>query len=79
MEIARSKKGIVVSQRKNILDLLMETGMSGCKPADTPVEYNSKLGENEKGTPVDTTRYQKLVGKLIYLSHIRPDIAFAIS
>ena len=31
MEIARSKKGIVVSQRKYILDLL--TGMLGCKPA----------------------------------------------
>lgn len=29
MEVARSKKGIVVSQRKYILDLLKETGMIG--------------------------------------------------
>ncbi|KAH9722152.1 retrovirus-related pol polyprotein from transposon RE1 [Citrus sinensis] len=44
MEVARSKKGIVVSQRKYILDLLKETGISGCKPIDTPMKYNLKLG-----------------------------------
>lgn len=30
MEVARSRKGLVVSQRKYVLDLLKETGMSGC-------------------------------------------------
>ena len=79
MEIARSKKGIIVSQRKYILDLLEEIGMSGCKPSDTPMEFNSKLGEVKEGVPVDTGRYQRLVGKLIYLSHTRPDISFAVS
>ena len=53
--------------------------MSGCKPAEPPIEANHKLGDGEKKVPVDTTRYQKLVGKLIYLSHTRPDIAFAVS
>jgi len=78
IEIARSKKGISVSQRKYVLDLLQETGMSGCRPADTPMDPNSKLWE--KGdTPVDTGRYQRLVGKLVYLAHTRPDIAFPVS
>ena len=31
MEVARSNKGIVISQRKYILDLLNETSMLGCK------------------------------------------------
>ena len=79
IEIARSKKGIVVSQRKYILDLLKETGMSGCKPSNTPIEVNTKLGEVKDGVPVDTGRYPRLVGRLIYLSHTRPDIAFAVS
>ncbi|RVW18846.1 Retrovirus-related Pol polyprotein from transposon RE1 [Vitis vinifera] len=79
MEVARSKRGIVVSQRKYILDLLKETGMSGCRPADTPIDPNQKLGDTKDGNLVNTTWYQKLVGKLIYLSHTRPDIAFAVS
>ena len=43
------------------------------------MEPNVKLGDSEKKIPIDTTRYQKLVGKLIYLSYTRPDIALAES
>lgn len=68
MKVACSKKGIVVSQRKYILDLLKETGMSGCRPVDTPIDPNQKLGDTKDGNPVNTTRYQQLVGKLIYLT-----------
>jgi hypothetical protein len=52
--------------------------MSGCHPADTPMDPNAKLWE-EVNVFVDTGRYQRLVGKLIYLSHTRPDIAFSVS
>ncbi|RVW78478.1 Retrovirus-related Pol polyprotein from transposon TNT 1-94 [Vitis vinifera] len=79
MEIARSKKGIVVSQRKYVLDLLNETGMLGCKPAETPMDTTVKLEESDGSAPVDKGRYQRLVGKLIYLSHTRPDIGFSVS
>nr|CAN75711.1 hypothetical protein VITISV_026859 [Vitis vinifera] len=79
MEIARSKKGIAVSQRKYVLDLLNETGMLGCKPAKTPMDTTVKLEESDGSAPVDKGRYQRLVGKLIYLSHTRPDIGFSVS
>ncbi|CAL9028637.1 unnamed protein product, partial [Prunus brigantina] len=79
IEVARSKHGISLSQRKYILDLLSETGMLACKPAATPMEQNHKLGENLDRFPTNKERYQKLVGKLIYLSHTRPDIAYAVS
>lgn len=65
MEVARSKKGIVESQHKHIPDLLEEIGMSRYRPSNTPMEFNSKLGEVKGGVPVDTSRYQRLVGKLI--------------
>ncbi|WJZ84163.1 hypothetical protein VitviT2T_003782 [Vitis vinifera] len=79
MEIARSKKGIAVSQRKYVLDLLNETGMLGCKPTETPMDTTVKLEESDGSVPVDKGRYQRLVGKLIYLSHTRPDIGFFVS
>jgi hypothetical protein len=37
IEVAKSKHGIFMSQRKYILDLLKETGMLGCKATDNPV------------------------------------------
>ncbi|XP_050890665.1 secreted RxLR effector protein 161-like [Lathyrus oleraceus] len=52
--------------------------MSGCRPVDTPMDLNAKLW-GEVNVSVDTGRYQILVGKLIYLSHTRPDIAFLVS
>ncbi|XP_031280213.1 uncharacterized protein LOC116138659 [Pistacia vera] len=79
MEIARSKKGIVVSQQKYVINLLKETGMFGCKPADTPMYYTIKVGVAEGSAPVDKGRYQRLIGKLIYLSHTRSDISFSVS
>ena len=48
MEVARSKKGIVVSQQKYILDLLKETGMMGCRPTNTPIDPNQKLQSEGK-------------------------------
>ena len=77
MEIARSRKGISISQRKYVLNLLTETGMLGCKPSDTPIKARNRMESD--GKPVDREKYQRLVGRLIYLSHTRPDIAFAVS
>ena len=52
--------------------------MLGCRPAATPIEQNHRLSK-DVGTPVDKECYQRLVERLIYLSHTRPDIAFAAS
>ncbi|XP_062082167.1 uncharacterized mitochondrial protein AtMg00810-like [Humulus lupulus] len=78
-EFARSREGIFVSQRKYVLDLLNETGMMGCKPAETPSEPNVKLQPVDLKNVKDQELYQRLVGRLIYLSHTRPDIAFSVS
>lgn len=53
--------------------------MLGCKPAETPVEPNRKFIKEAQGRPVYRGKYQRLVGRLIYLSHTRLDIAFVVS
>ena len=77
LEIARNSAGISVCQRKFVLDLLTETGYLDCKPASTPMDNKAKLSLNS-GTPLsDSYSYRKLVGRLLYLTTTRPDIAFA--
>nr|GFA12633.1 putative ribonuclease H-like domain-containing protein [Tanacetum cinerariifolium] len=61
--------------QKYVLDLLAETGMIDCKPVDTPMMVNQKLYMEKKAKLADKGRYQRIVGKLIYL---RPDITYAV-
>lgn len=77
MEVARSHKGIFISQRKYMLDLLKKTRKLGCKLSSTSLERHWKHKVSESDPPVNKESYQHLVGKLIHLSHMRPDIAFS--
>ena len=43
IEVAQSNSGVVISQRKYTLDVLVDTGMLDCKPVDTPMDPNVKL------------------------------------
>jgi transposase InsO family protein len=79
IEVAHSRQGIFISQQKYVMDLLKETGKTACKPASTPIDPNLRLGMAEEDAAVDREMYQRLVGRLIYLSHTRPDIAYAVS
>lgn len=78
VEVARSIQGIFLSQQKYVVDLLKEVEMVGCKPCLTPIEANHKLKEDDSERLIDAGRYQRLVGRLIYLSLTRPDITYAV-
>jgi hypothetical protein len=78
IEVARSEKGISLCQRKYTLDLLSDMGMMGCRAAPTPIEQNHQVTA-QSGELVNKEDYQKLVGRLLYLCHTRPDITYAVS
>ena len=79
IEVAYLAVGIVLSQ--HVIDLLKDTGKLDCRPAVTPVDVNVKLKseQHEKDFPVNKTSFQRLIGRLLYLNHTRPDIAFAVN
>ena len=80
IKVARSKQAIFMSQCKYVLDLLKEMGLLGCKLVATPINANTKLRLSEdENSVVDRGKYQRLVGRLIYLSSTRPNIAFVVS
>jgi hypothetical protein len=61
----------------NVIDLLTDTGMLGCRIPSTPVDQNHKLYAHA-GDTMHRERYQKLVGRLLYLCHTRPHISYAV-
>uniref|UniRef100_A0A803QBK1 Reverse transcriptase Ty1/copia-type domain-containing protein n=1 Tax=Cannabis sativa TaxID=3483 RepID=A0A803QBK1_CANSA len=61
IEFTRSKEGVLVNQRKYVIDMLYETGMTGCKPAESPIEPNLKLNLSKEEDVLNKEKYQRLV------------------
>ena len=54
-------------------------GLLECKPIETLIIQNHRLEEYLNQVPTYKTQYQRLVWKLVYLSHTCLDIAYVIS
>ncbi|CAL1358011.1 unnamed protein product [Linum trigynum] len=78
LEVHRSPAGLLVSQQKYIVDLLETANMDECEPCATPMELNLKLRQSDGDLLPDGSSYRSLVGSLIYLTHTRPDISYAV-
>jgi len=78
LEVVRSSQGLVLNQRKYCLDLISEAGLLGCKPAPSPSDPATKLHADEGVLLYDPSSYGRLIGRLLYLTHTRPDICFAV-
>nr|XP_018622643.1 uncharacterized mitochondrial protein AtMg00810-like [Nicotiana tomentosiformis] len=89
-EFARSRQGILMYQRKYTLELISELELGAAKLVFTPIEANVKLTTKEYDEHTDSynttndellpdpSKYQKLLGKLLYLTFTRSDIAFSV-
>ena len=87
IEFSRSEKGILMNQRKYALELIEEMGLTAAKPSWTPLDINLKLTNTlldeamnitDDQVLADKGPYQRLIGRLLYLTLTRPDIGFAV-
>ncbi|XP_057962271.1 uncharacterized protein LOC131153837 [Malania oleifera] len=64
LEIARSRIGISVCERKFILDTLEQAGVIGAKPVAFPMDSNLKLTIADANFYEDPSAYRRLIGKM---------------
>ncbi|XP_019052655.1 PREDICTED: uncharacterized protein LOC109114438 [Nelumbo nucifera] len=57
---------------------MKDTRKLGAKLANTRIDVNHKLGDYGGELLEDPKQYQRLVGRLLYLSMTRPNIAYAV-
>lgn len=78
LEIDRSASGFFVSQKKYVTDMIKEFGMAGATPLKLPMDANLVLTPDKGVLLPDPQPYQRLLGKLIYLTITRPDLSFPV-
>ncbi|GJY07742.1 ribonuclease H-like domain-containing protein [Tanacetum coccineum] len=81
VEVLETDNDLCLNQRKYCMELLLEYGMLACKPAKAHIldQSKKKKDKNEFDSALSNiTCYQKIVGKLIYLTLTRPDIAYVV-
>nr|GFB36460.1 hypothetical protein [Tanacetum cinerariifolium] len=76
MSMHQSPRGIFINQAKYAQEILIKHGMTSCDSVGTPM-VTKHLDADLSGTLVDQTKYQSMVGALMYLTASRPDIVHA--
>jgi len=78
IEILRTNRGLLLTQRKFTLELLKEFSNGPSSSVTCPLEYNTKLTPIDGDLLPDPGTYRRLIGKLNFLTNTRPDIAFSV-
>lgn len=78
IELHKSKRKLLMQQRRYALKILKKLEMEHCNDAITPAEPRLQLFKNEDEQDVDPTQYRRLIKSLRYLCNMRSDLAFSI-
>ncbi|GJS42662.1 putative ribonuclease H-like domain-containing protein [Tanacetum coccineum] len=78
LQVQQKKGGIFISQDKYVVKILKKFRFIKVKTASTPIETQKPLLKDEDGEEVDVHMYRSMIGSLMYLTSLRPDIMFVV-
>lgn len=78
-DIKHSKNGIFLCQRKYKLDIPSDSGMTGCRPLDFPMEQHICLQPNDGSPLPDPTISHGLIDHILYLTMTQPNIQYVVN
>ncbi|GJR10905.1 putative ribonuclease H-like domain-containing protein [Tanacetum coccineum] len=78
LQVKQKEDRTFKSQDKYVSEILNKFGFSDVKTASTPMETHKPLLKNADCKDVDEHLYRSMIGSLMYLTSLRPDIMFAV-
>ncbi|GJU62102.1 putative ribonuclease H-like domain-containing protein [Tanacetum coccineum] len=78
LQVTQKDDGIFISQDKYVDEILKKFGFSTVKITSTPMETSKPLLKDSEAEDVNVHLYRTMIGSLMYLTSLRPDIMFAV-
>jgi hypothetical protein len=78
LQIKQTREGTFVHQGKYTKDMLKKFDMGEAKPLSMPMSTTMALDEEKEGEVVDQKEYRSMIGSLLYLTVMRPNIQFTV-
>ena len=78
LQVKQTDSGIYINQAKYVRNLVKRFGLDNAAHSRTPMAANEKLTNDPSDESVDVTLYRSMIGRLLYLTTSRPDIAFSV-
>nr|GFB84669.1 hypothetical protein [Tanacetum cinerariifolium] len=76
--VKQMEDGIFINQDKYVAEILKKFGLTKGKSVSTPIDREKPLLKDPNGEDVDVHIYRSMIGSLMYLTSLRPDIMFVV-
>ena len=74
----QNEEGIFISQKKYAHEVLERFGMLNSNSMKNPIVPGFRLSKNGGGAAVDATKFKQIIGSLMYLTAMRPDLMYSV-